>query len=136
MTKNKLVLKFPSSLVGKPVISDTVKKFNLNFNILRADINSTPSGFVIIELDGKDSDYKAALEHLRKIGVNIRTLSKDIEKDDNLCTNCTACVSHCLTGALFVEDRKRMKVGFMPEKCVACEACIPVCPYKALSLKI
>lgn len=136
MKGNKLVLKFPSSLVDKPIISEVVKKFNLEFNILKADISPNSEGLLVVDLKGSDHDYKAALEYLRKLNLDIQPLSKDITRDNNACTNCGACVSHCPSGALFIEDRKTMKVGFDPEKCVACEACIPVCPYKAMCLRI
>ena len=135
MKENKLVLKFPKSLVDKPIISDLIKRYKLDFNILKANISPNSEGLLVLELKGKDKDYDEALEYLKGLKVDIQPLSKDIIKDDKKCTNCTLCVSLCPTQALYIKDRKTMKVGFDPEKCVACEACIPVCPYKALTLK-
>lgn len=132
--KNKLVLKFPQSLLDKPILNNVVKKFSLDFNILHAQVQ--PEGFLILELEGKDADYKAAIKYLEALKVRVQPLSKDIQRDEERCTHCTACVSHCPTFALFVQDRKTMKVGFNAEKCIACEACIPVCLYKAMSLRI
>lgn len=134
--ENKLVLKFPQSLADKPIISDLVKKFHIDFNILHAHVSPNSEGLLIIELKGSEPDYNAAVKYLKQLKVDIQPLSKDIRRDEKLCTNCTACISHCPTAALFIEDKKAMKLGFDPEKCVACEACIPVCPYKAMSLKI
>lgn len=132
--KNKLVLKFPQSLLDKPILNTVVKKYSLDFNILHAQ--TKPEGFLILELEGKDADYKAAIKYMLDLKVNVQPLSKDITRDIEKCTHCTACTSHCPTQALFIEDRKTMKVGFEPDKCIACEACIPVCPYKAMSLRI
>lgn len=136
MTENKLVLKFPGSLMDKPIAYEVVKRFNLEFNILKADISPDSEGLLVIHLKGSDKDYKDALEYFRELNIEIQPLSKDITRNNKACTNCGACVSHCPSGALFIEDRKTMKVGFDPEKCVACEACIPVCSYKAMCLKI
>ena len=132
--KNKLVLKFPESLLDKPILNSTIKKFNLDFNILHAEVK--PEGFLVLELSGSDENYKSAIKYLEGLGVNIQPLSKDITRDEDKCTNCSACIAHCPTQSLFIEDRKTMKVGFDPEKCIACEACIPVCPFKAMSLRI
>ena len=132
--KNKLVLKFPQSLLDKPIINTIVKKFNLDFNILHAQVN--PKAMLILELSGAEEDYTAAVKYLKDLKVDMQPLSKDIIRDENRCTNCTQCIVHCPTQALFIEDEKTMKIGFNPEKCIACEACIPVCPYKAMSLKL
>ncbi|MEJ2365614.1 MAG: 4Fe-4S binding protein [Deltaproteobacteria bacterium] len=45
----------------------------------------------------------------------------------------TASSSVCPTGALSVA-RKEMRVSFDHEKCIACELCIPVCPYQAMQI--
>ena len=132
--KNKLVLKFPQSLLDKPILNTVIKRYGLNFNILHAEVQ--PEGFLVIELEGSDKDYKAALDYLNSMNVSARPLSKDIIRDKDKCTNCTHCVAHCPVNALFVENRNTMKVGFDPEKCIACEACIPICPYKAMSLRL
>jgi ferredoxin len=134
MTKNKLVLKFPQSLLDKPIISTVVKKYNLDFNILHAQ--TKPEGLLILELEGKEEDYKQAIGYLENLNVSIQPLSRDITRDEKKCTNCSICLTHCPTAALFIEDREKMKVEFNPEKCIACEGCIPVCPYKAMSLKL
>jgi L-aspartate semialdehyde sulfurtransferase ferredoxin len=132
--KNKLVLKFPQSLLDKPILNTVIKRFNLDFNILHAEVQ--PEGFIILELSGTDADYKAAIKYLETLKVTIQPLSKDITRNLEKCTHCTACVTHCPTKALYITDRKTMEVGFDPEKCIACEACIPVCSFKAMSLKI
>ena len=44
MVKQKLVLRFPSTLVEEPVIYNLIKDFDLMVNILRADINPKKRG--------------------------------------------------------------------------------------------
>jgi ferredoxin len=133
--KNKLVLKFPQSLLDKPILNSVVKKFNLDFNILHAEVQPE-GGFLILELSGADEDYKGALKYLHELKVSVQPLSKDISIDRGKCVDCTACVSHCPTLAIYIRDKKTMELGFDADKCIACEACIPVCSYKAISLKI
>lgn len=50
----------------------------------------------------------------------------------NLCTGCGRCVSKCPAGALrLVQKNGIAQVAFSPEKCVACDTCIHVCPHNA-----
>jgi uncharacterized protein (DUF39 family) len=41
----------------------------------------------------------------------------------------------CPTRALYV-DRATMTVGFDEEKCIACELCLNVCPYRAVEIAV
>jgi NAD-dependent dihydropyrimidine dehydrogenase PreA subunit len=38
-------------------------------------------------------------------------------------------------GALYVKDKKTMRVEFDPEKCIACELCVQPCPPRAIEVK-
>ena len=136
MTKNKLVLKFPKSLIDKPILSKIIKEFDIEVNILKANISPNAEGVAIIEFSGKEENYKKTIDYLKSLKIETQHLEKDIARDEDKCTHCSACVSHCPSAALYIKDRKTMKVEFDPEKCIACEACIPVCPFKAMSLKI
>ncbi len=57
-------------------------------------------------------------------------------RNEEKCTNCTACVTVCPSEALFVDDRKRMTVSFDKEKCVDCELCIDACPFRAMEITL
>ena len=74
--KNKLVLKFPKSLLDKPILNTVVKKFDLDFNILHAQVN--PKAILILELEGTDSNYKGGIDYLKELKVDVQPLSKDI----------------------------------------------------------
>ncbi len=106
------------------------------FNILKAKVEPEEGvGTLIMELSGKEKDYRKGIEYLKNVGVKIQPLEKDIKRDEKKCTHCSACIVHCPTGALHIKDRKTMKVEFDKEKCIACGACIPACPYGAMSLE-
>ncbi len=135
MTKRKLVLHFPKEKVEQPIIYKLVKDYNLVPNILKARIDSNEVGLLVLELSGEDKDYAKGIEYLEGLGVRLQPLEKDINRDEKKCTDCSACVVHCPTGALYIKDRKTMEVEFDKEKCILCEACIPVCPVGAMKIQ-
>jgi len=135
MVSKRVVIKFPPKLVDQPIIYKLVKEFSLVFNILRAWITPKEEGELVIELQGRKSDYANAIKYLKDLGVKIQPLSQDVTKDDARCTQCGACITICPTDALFV-DKKTMKVIFDAEKCIACELCVKGCPPRAMKIKI
>lgn len=132
--KQKIVIYFPENLVEEPILHKLIKEYDLIFNILKAKIKPDEKGVAVIELSGEESNYNKALKYLKGLGLKIEPLSKEIILDKDKCTECTACISHCPTQALYVENKETMKFKFDKDKCIACEACIPVCPVRALSL--
>jgi len=134
MVKKRIVLTFPHSLLDKPIVYKLVKDFDLVFNILQARITPEEEGLMVIELAGKKEDFANGVTYLQEKGVAIQQLDKDITRDDNVCTQCGACISVCPTGALAV-NRETMVVGFDPSKCVACELCVKACPPRAMFVK-
>jgi len=136
MIKRKLVLHFPKEVVDQPIIYKLIKEYNLVFNILKAKVDPEEGiGILVLELSGKDKDYAKGIDYLEKLGVKLQPLEKDITRDEKKCTDCSACVVHCPTGALYIKDRKTMEVEFDKEKCILCEACIPVCPVAAMKIE-
>ena len=136
MIKRKLVLHFPKDIVDEPIIYKLIKEYNLVSNILKAKVDPEEGiGILVLELSGEDKDYAKGIEYLEKLGVKLQPLERDIQRDEKKCTNCSACVVHCPTGALYIKDRKTMEVGFDKKKCILCEACIPVCPVNAMKIE-
>ena len=135
MIKRKIVLHFPKEKVEEAIIYKLVKDYDLVPNILKARIESDEEGLAVLELSGEDKNYAKGIEYLEKLGIRMQPLEKDINRDEKKCTQCSACVAHCPTGALHIKDRETMEIGFDKEKCILCEACISVCPVKAMSLK-
>ncbi|MBL7070923.1 MAG: 4Fe-4S dicluster domain-containing protein [Candidatus Omnitrophica bacterium] len=134
MISKRIVLTFPHNLLDKPVVFKLVKDFNLMFNILQARVTPEEEGLLVLELSGKKEDYDNGVKYLNELGVTIQALSKDISRDDNKCTHCTACITICPTGALSLE-KDTMKVNFDSNKCIACELCVKTCPPRAMLVK-
>lgn len=131
----KLVLTFPKELVDKPIVYRLIKDHNLIFNILKASITPEEEGLMVLEIRGEAKDIDKGVEYLKKQGVKIEPLSKDIIVDWDKCIQCGVCVAQCPTAALFVKDRKTMVVDFDPAKCIACELCIKPCPVRCIEVK-
>lgn len=131
----KIVLIFPKSLVDKPIVYKLIKEHDLSFNILKANITPEEEGHMVLELIGDKSNVEKGIDYLKAQGVKIEPFSKEIVVDWNKCIHCDACVPQCPTEALFVKDRKTMKIDFDPDKCIACELCIKPCPVRAIEAK-
>ncbi len=132
--KARLVLRFPPLLVDQPVVYKLVKDYNLIFNILRAEITPASEGLMVLEIEGEEEDFKQGLKYLEERGVKFQPLSQDVVMKEELCTHCGACIIHCPTGALYYDDER--KVLFAPDKCIACEICVEICPYRAMEVTL
>jgi len=134
MVKKRLVLTFPHKLLDKPIVYKLVKDYDLIFNILQARITPKEEGLMVLELNGKKEDYASGVKYLQDNGVKTEPLSKDVTRDDKICTHCGACISVCPTDALVV-NRETMMVDFDPSRCIACELCVRACPPRAMKVK-
>ena len=133
MVSRRIVMKFPHRLLDQPIISNLVKDYNLEFNILKASVMPNEEGLLVLELTGTEKDFEKAVEYLKKTGVNIQPLSQDIKRNEKRCTHCGACVTICPAGSL-VLDQKTRKVDFHDDKCIACGLCINACPVRAMEI--
>ncbi|MFH1562067.1 MAG: NIL domain-containing protein [Nitrospirota bacterium] len=133
MISKKIVLSFPHKLVEQPIICKLVKNYRLEFNILKAYVTPKEEGLVVLELSGEDKDYEQGIQYLIEVGVKIQSLSQDIIRDEQRCTDCGVCIAICPVGALAVEPLTR-KVHFYDNKCIACELCVQACPVRAMKV--
>lgn len=133
MSEARIVLRFPKELLDKPVISTVITKFDLHFNILRADITQESEGRMVLGLEGEGSSVAYAIAWLEEQGVNVKPLERTVVRDDDICTDCGACLVVCPSGALAIDLDSR-EVDFDADKCVACGTCVPVCPPRAMSI--
>ena len=135
MIKRKLVLSFPEKVVTKPITYRLVKEFNLEFNILRAEITPDMEGKMLIELRGDKNQIDQAIKYLSHTGVSVQEAEKDIIIDKNRCVDCGVCTSICITQALSL-DIKSSKLKFNKDKCILCELCLDCCPVSAIKVHI
>lgn len=126
-------LRFPKEIVDKPIIYYLVKQFEVEFNILKADVLPQREGIMIIELKGIRENVKEALTYLREQGVKVEKLAGKIHRDESKCFQCGACTGVCPVGALSIH-RPDMSVVFVPEKCTGCGLCVTTCPVRAMEV--
>ena len=131
----KIILTFPHKLVDKPIVYHLIKEFNLTFNILKASITPEEEGVMMIEISGEEENCKKGIEFIKKQGVEIKPLEKEVKWIKEKCTQCGACITICPTEAMQI-DRKTMEVSFIEEKCIACELCVKPCPPRAFEVRL
>ena len=135
MKKKKLVLSFPEKSVTKPITYKLVKEFDLEFNILRAEITPDVEGKMLIELKGTDDKIAGAIDYLEGSGITVQEAARDIIVDKDICVDCGECTSVCITQALCL-DEKTKKLQFKKDKCILCELCLDCCPVKAIKVNM
>jgi ferredoxin len=129
----KIVLHFTEKTGDKPIVSGLIRNFGLDFNILKASITPGEEGLMVMELNGEQTDYDKGIKYLKDAGVGIQSLSQDVTRNEQRCTNCGACITMCPTRAFSIEAGSR-KVLFDNSKCVVCELCVRACPPRAMEL--
>ena len=135
MFSKKIVLKFPKEIADKPLVSDICKKYDLTFNIMKANIFPRREGILTLEISANsEEDFFKGIDYLRKNSVSISFVEESIQRDEDKCYHCGFCVAVCPTDALTIEDRKTMRVELYKDRCIACGYCVKVCPVKAMSL--
>jgi len=126
-------LRYPKETSDQPIIYRLVKQYDVEFNILKADIRPQRDGIMILELKGNKENVREALAYLKGLGVRVERLAAKIGRDERKCFQCGACTGICPVGALYVE-RPTMEVKFDPEKCTGCGLCVTGCPVRAMQV--
>jgi L-aspartate semialdehyde sulfurtransferase ferredoxin len=129
-----LVLRFPKSVVHKPLVCDLVKEYDLTFNILNAQVLPRREGILVLELYGSRKNFKLGVKYLKDQGVQVQNAEQEIKRDQNSCTHCGACTAVCPTGALSIR-RPEMIIEFNQKKCSVCELCVPACPTRVMKVR-
>ena len=73
----RLFVSFPENLVGRPMIYEIVKRFDVVPNIRRANVEAH-SGWVILELSGTDELLDAAVAYLEEVGCTVNRMEGDV----------------------------------------------------------
>ena len=77
MAKKRVRFTFPQDLITEPVIYELGRKFTIVTNIRRADVRED-MGWVVLELDGEDSEIERGLDWVSAIGVRVDLVSGDV----------------------------------------------------------
>ena len=77
MGKQRVKFTFPTDLVKEPIIYYLGRDYNVVTNIRRADVQEDV-GWVVLELDGDESDIERGLAWVGSTGVRIDPVSGDV----------------------------------------------------------
>jgi L-aspartate semialdehyde sulfurtransferase ferredoxin len=131
MSQQSAILNFPRSLIGRPVLTDVIRRYDVEVNILRASITPHEDGRAFVIFDGDDLRIGDAFKYLEESGVTVILPSQKIIRDEERCTDCTACVGQCISKAITV-DPETYRIAYHVDRCIACKLCIPACAFGAL----
>ncbi|MGB4644852.1 MAG: NIL domain-containing protein, partial [Dictyoglomaceae bacterium] len=67
MTTERIVLRFPKELADKPIVVNLVRKFDLDFNILKATITPDEEGVMVLELSGEEESFAKGIAYLKEL---------------------------------------------------------------------
>ena len=135
MITRRLILNFPEKIVTKPITYRLVKDYDLQFNILRAEITADVTGKILIEIMGSKNKIEEGIKFLEGEGVSIQEASKDIIVDKEQYMDCGVCTSICITQALIL-DKNNYRLIFDKDKCILCGFCQNCCPVNAIKLNV
>ncbi len=127
------LLRYPKETSNQPIISHLVLRYEVEFNILKADIRPQRDGIMVVELKGQKEKVTDALDYLKSLGVKAERLAGKVHRDEKKCFQCGACTGICPVGALYIQ-RPTMEVIFDPEKCTACGLCVAGCPVRSMKI--
>ena len=128
---SKYLLKYPTDVSDAPVISKTVLKTGVMLNILRANVDYGEAT-LIVDILGDKKEQKKVVDYLRKEGVDVSKLEKNITNNVEKCVDCGACIALCPTQAISFKDDYSIKVN--SDKCIRCGVCVEACPLRALEI--
>lgn len=99
-------------------------------NILSAHINQL-GGEILAEISSDHAENVIKAFRERGVTVDVRRL---IEKDEERCNDCGACVSLCPVDAIAFKGD--FSVAIDEERCIgsACGLCVDACPMNAIRL--
>lgn len=128
-------IRYPKEISDKPVIYRLIKEYDVEVNILRADILPQREGILIIEMTGAKSNVTNGLEFLKSHGAITERLATRIRRDEERCFQCGACTGVCPVQALYIR-REDMAVLFDADKCTGCSQCVLICPVRAMEMSL
>jgi len=125
-----VILRFSKENVDKPITSQVILEQGTPVNILSARMNQQ-GGEILVEIDTDHIEGVIKAFRERGVTVDVRRL---IEKDDDKCVDCGACVSICPMDALTFDDDH--SVILLEDRCngVTCGLCVDTCPQRAIRL--
>ena len=129
----KVSLTFPPTKVTFPLMTKLVREYELEVNILHADIRLNKTGKLIVEMTGKKGNIDNALQYIEEQDVSYHIFNGTLTWDEEKCVHCGACTSVCPPRALRI-DAPDFILSYDKEKCLVCGLCVKACPLNIMRL--
>jgi len=129
----RYVFVFSPDIVNQPFVSTIVKHYDVDINILNADVTSGREGKLVVDLSGDEHNVEKALEYASSHGVVYSPVVKQLQFRQDECINCGSCTAVCFSEALTM-DEESWELVFDPESCVVCGRCVKACPLRLFHL--
>ncbi len=133
--RQEVRLSFTADNSNSPIVCLLVTKYNLVFNILKAQISPRKEGKLTLELIGNKENIQAGIQYLKDEGVKVLGVAHTVCRDDSLCIHCGVCTALCPTTALQVNVNSRL-VEFKAQECISCGLCTKTCPLHAMQKNV
>ena len=130
----KVSLHYPLTSITVPLVSTLIKKYNIEMNILHADISLNKTGKLVADLKGEDQDIDDALVFIKEQGVEYKLFNNKLIWQEESCIHCGACTAVCPSNALTM-NKETWCLEFDKEKCLVCGLCTKACPLNVMSLQ-
>ena len=130
--KKRYALRFSPTLVEQPIVSKLVRIYDVDINILNADVASGRGGKLIVELSGSKESLDASVDYLNEIGIIVSEMVKELIFLEAACIDCGACTAVCSPRALTLD--REAKLFFDASLCVVCGLCVQACPLRLFSV--
>lgn len=134
MITKRFLLEFSENEAGKPITSYLVKNYDVEVNIIHANINYSKSGHLIVDITGNNEKLEGALAFLKQNNVSYKTLEKSVVMCKDKCVECGACAGVCPTQAITF-NKDKAEVTYNENKCILCRICVKTCPLRAISIE-
>lgn len=131
MICRSVVLRFSSECVGMPLISELVREWGIEVNILHARIRPSEEGRMLARFRCSETVMEKALASLEERGVDTLFPESSFIWNDELCVHCGACAGVCPPEA-FTLNRESYRVEFDLSRCILCQLCVQACCYGAV----
>ncbi|MFZ7120558.1 MAG: NIL domain-containing protein [Eubacteriaceae bacterium] len=128
--KKKVLLNFPRKLTGKPLTFNLIKKYELEINILKASIDYSIEGSLLLEINGIEENILMGIDYLKNNGVEVNVIENPININFDECVQCGTCVAACSVNALYMDHQ--WKLEYDANLCMECMLCIKACPLRLI----